>query len=162
VSAAGDPPQAASTRPGSGELMNAVGGVLESASIQLGGGTLTNAGTFDVRAGGNGVATLSGNYHGLAGGILQVGADFGHGTSDELSVDGTAVLDAGHQLRIDVANWQKGTVQVMTATGGISQNGVAALASTGPPYLFSLNTAQPDSNSCRCRPPLTCALPPLT
>jgi hypothetical protein len=145
--ATADAVSAASTRPGSGELMNAAGGLLESTSIRLGGGTLTNAGTFDVRAGGSGVATLSGNYHGLAGGVLQVGADFAHGTSDELAVDGTAVLDAGHQVRIDVANWQKGIVQVMTATGGITQSGVEAVASAGPVYLFGINATQPDSNT---------------
>ena len=130
-----------------GQIILGKGGIANSGTIvtrgvQLGRGTLTNAGLLDV-AGGNGgsVATLDGNYHAVAGGALHVGADFARGTSDRLAVSGNAELDPGSSVRVDVGNWRKGSVVVLTAGGSLIQDPPAAQA-TNPAYLFALAAQQ--------------------
>jgi hypothetical protein len=127
--------------PATGTVANRADGVLQASSVRLGGGTLTNAGTFDVRAGGSGAATVVGNYHAVAGGVLQVGADFTKGTADQLTVTGNAQLDPGSAVRVDVANYAKGVVPVLTVNGTLT-NGFPVAQASNPSYLFDLQTAQ--------------------
>ena len=127
--------------PAVGTFYNAPSGVLQSTMVNLGGGTLTNAGTFDVRAGGTGAATLTGNYHQVSGGVLRVGADFAKGTADHLTVTGNAQLDPGSTVHVDVADYVKGTVPVLTVNGTLSNGSTTAQASN-PSYVFGLQTAQ--------------------
>jgi hypothetical protein len=118
--------------------INNQGTILAGQSIRLGGGTLTNAGTVDVRNGGNSTTTLDGNYHATTG-ALVVGADFSKGTADRLAVTGNVELDPASSVRVDVTNWQKGSVSVLTAGGTLVQDPPAAAATT-PAYLFGLQT----------------------
>jgi hypothetical protein len=130
------PAQATLGANGRGDINNS--GLIQSQSIRLGGGLLTNAGTLDVR--GSGTATLDGNYHATTG-VLQVGADFAKGTADRLVVTGNVELDPQSSVRVDVANWQKGSVSVLTAGGTLVQDPASAVA-TNQAYLFGLQTAQ--------------------
>ncbi len=118
--------------------INNQGTIQAGQSIRLGGGTLTNAGTVDVRNGGNSTTTLNGNYHATTG-ALVVGADFSKGTADRLAVTGNVELDPTSSVRVDVTNWQKGSVSVLTAGGTLIQDPPAAAATT-PAYLFGLQT----------------------
>lgn len=132
------PAQAALGAVGRGDINNS--GLIQSQSIRLGGGLLTNAGTLDIRAGGSGTATLDGNYHATTGTLL-VGADFATGTADKLAVSGNVELDPQSSVRVEVANWQKGSVPVLTAGGTLVQDPPSAVA-TNQAYLFGLQTAQ--------------------
>ena len=115
-------------------------GLIRSPSIDLGNGTLVNAGMLDVRAGGNGKVTLNGNYEATTG-VLRIGADFAKGTADQLVVSGNVSLGPQSSVQVDVADWEKGSVPVLTAGGILTEDPPTAEASNAA-YLFGLQTAQ--------------------
>ncbi len=107
-------------------LDNMPGGVVNATAIDLGGGLLRNAGTLHVGGIGTvGQTTITGNLVQTNTGTLVV--DVAAGAADHLQVNGTATLD-GTVLPVvtDPANLRSGTRQlsILTATGGVTQNGV--------------------------------------
>ena len=135
---------------GSGNLVdNQAGGVIEAAGLGLGGGLLRNAGV--VQTAGTGAATmLDGSYHGLAGGVLEVAADFAHATSSPLVVGGNAVLDPGTVLRVDVASYQKGTLPALIVGGTLAGAFAPVAQAADPAYLFGVQ-AVPTGNGYAVR-----------
>jgi hypothetical protein len=137
--------------PGTPAMVNLGGGVLQAAAVQLGGGTLINAGIVDLRTGTGGTA-LNGNYHGQAGGAVVAGADFSRNAGDVLTVDGTAVIDAGSGVKVDGTKWQKGaTVTVLTAAGGITEDPRASFGPLRGGYALGL-TGSVVGNSLQVQP----------
>ena len=116
---------------------NQAGGLIQTGGLELGGGTLRNAGVVQTAATGA-ATTLDGSYVGLAGGVLQVAADFAHATPSPLVVTGNATLDPGTALQVDVVNYQKGTLPVLTVDGTLQGSFASGVQATDPAYLFGL------------------------
>ena len=116
---------------------NQAGGLIQTGGLELGGGTLQNAGVVQTAATGA-ATTLDGSYVGLAGGVLQVAADFAHATPSPLVVTGNATLDPGTALQVDVVNYQKGTLPVLTVDGTLQGRFASGVQATDPAYLFGL------------------------
>jgi uncharacterized protein with beta-barrel porin domain len=116
---------------GSNAINNMAGGVFNAgATVNLGTGTLTNAGTFSP--GGAGViqtTALSGNLVQSTTGRFLTDINVGGATSDRVNVSGTANLAGVVQLQVSnltVGAWQQ---TVLSATGGTTINGLSLLAS---------------------------------
>ena len=117
--------------------------------MNLGGGTLTNAGIMSP--GGSGVpstTTVTGNYVQSATGRLAIDADWISGQSDKLAISGTAKL-AGTvfvnplNFPTTAASGLTRTFTIVTANGGITNNGLTAPNTA--PVTYSL--LQPDANT---------------
>src|SRR5580693_5274369 len=104
---------------------------MQGATVDLGAGNvLTNAGTLSP--GGAGViqtTALTGNLVQTATGRLLTDINLAGGTSDRVNVSGTANLAGAVQVR--VVNPVFGAFQqtVLSAAGGVTDNGLALLAS---------------------------------
>ncbi len=125
---------------------NQAGGLFNSgAAVVLGAGnTLTNAGTMSP--GGKGTiatTTLTGNYVQTAEGILQVDLDPTVPSADLLSVSGTADLAGTVALVLTGDSRMEGQVNVLTAAGGVTDNGFKMASS--PTVTYQL--VYPDTNS---------------
>lgn len=114
-------------------------------------GTLTNAGT--VSPGGSGViqtTTLTGNYLQTSTGVLKIDADWtgnaSAGAADKLAISGTAVL-AGtvivNPLNFPTTGGLTKQFTILTAAGGIMDNGIAAQNSATVTYAL----LKPDANT---------------
>jgi uncharacterized protein with beta-barrel porin domain len=111
---------------------NMAGGFFNSGdTVNLGAtGTLTNAGTLSP--GGMGVmqtTALRGNLVQTATGRLVTDIDIAGGTSDRINVSRTASLAGAVQLNVQnliAGGWQQ---TILSATGGVTNNGLTLLAS---------------------------------
>lgn len=128
---------------------NLAGGLFDSGATVnlLTGGVLSNAGT--VSPGGAGtIATtaLTGSYVQTSSGKLRIDADWGAATSDKLAVSGTAQL-AGIVIVNPTNPSSTGgltrTFTVLTAAGGITNNGLAVQNAAFVNYALQ----QPDANT---------------
>ena len=116
---------------GTNAFNNQAGGVFNAgATIDLGGGNLTNAGTLSP--GGAGViqtTALTGNLVQTAAGILLSDINIAGATSDRVNVSGTANLAGTVRVQVQnatLAPWQQ---TLLSATGGTTNNGLTLLAS---------------------------------
>jgi hypothetical protein len=98
----------------------------------------TNAGTVNVGgAGVIGKTTINGNYVQMAGGTLNIDADFSSGKSDTLAINGAATI-AG-VVDIVPSTLRKTTLTVLTSTGPLSyQPGLQT--STGMLFDYNVTT----------------------
>jgi uncharacterized protein with beta-barrel porin domain len=117
---------------GTNAFNNMAGGLFNSGTtVNLGAGnTLNNAGTLSP--GGAGViqtTALSGNLVQSAPGRLLTDVNIGGGAADRVNISGTANLAGG--IQVQVSNLTAGPWQqtVLTAAGGVTNNGLALLAS---------------------------------
>ena len=122
---------------GSGGVVNNLpGGVIDTPTkLNVGGGTMNNAGTLKV-GGANSVGktVLTGNLVQSPSGALNVQIDPANKRSDLLDVTGTAAL-AG-KVQVDPVSYLKSTSTVLTAAGGIQPDATLAGTST-PVYRFT-------------------------
>jgi hypothetical protein len=104
---------------GTGLFANRPGGVLDAPrAINLGGGTLANAGTLHVGGAGTvGTTTLTGNLVQAAGGHIVVNTNHRGGPSDLLDVTGSARLAGALAVQPAVLSRQPATV--LNASGGL-------------------------------------------
>lgn len=133
---------------------------LEGGTMNIGAGTsigtlywlyvaLSNAGLLNIGYGGGNLATttLYGNFAQTSTGSLAIRADWATGTSDKLAVNGTATL-AG-TLVVTPLNFPntggltKTFDGVVTATGGITNNGLTVANTAAVTYVL----LHPDSNT---------------
>jgi len=116
---------------GANAFNNMAGGLFNpGASVDLGGGSLTNAGTLSPGGVGTTQTTaLTGNLTQTATGILLADINIAGATSDRFNVSGTANLAGSVQVQVSNATlgaWQQ---TVLSATGGTTNNGLSLLAS---------------------------------
>jgi uncharacterized protein with beta-barrel porin domain len=116
---------------GTNAFNNMAGGLFNpGASVDLGGGSLTNAGTLSPGGVGTTQTTaLTGNLTQAATGILLADINIAGATSDRFNVSGTANLAGSVQVQVSNATlgaWQQ---TVLSATGGTTNNGLSLLAS---------------------------------
>ena len=117
-----------------GSINNYSGATLTSgATLDLKGGTLTNAGVINVGGKGPIARTeLTGNLVQLPGGQLNIDADLRGGAGDRLEISGKATI-AG-TVAINPISVSNKSLTVLTATGGVSVD--PALGSTDNSQLF--------------------------
>jgi uncharacterized protein with beta-barrel porin domain len=116
---------------GTNAFNNMAGGLFNpGASVDLGGGSLTNAGTLSPGGAGTIQTTaLTGNLTQAATGILLADINIAGATSDRFNVSGTANLAGSVHVQLSNATlgaWQQ---TVLSATGGTTNNGLSLLAS---------------------------------
>src|SRR5262249_33765769 len=122
------------------------------AGIDLGGGTFTNAGTVRI-GGGTGdirTTTLTRNYVQTTTGVLRLPADWSTGTAHRPAPPGTATL-AGtlivDRLNFPTTGGLTKTFTVLTAGGGITDNGIAIANTAAVNYAL----LHPDANTLDVR-----------
>jgi outer membrane autotransporter protein len=124
---------------GTGCFTNNQPGLYNSgATVSVGPCGFTNAGTFNVgSAGVIGKTTINGNYVQMAGGRLNIDADFSSGKSDTLTINGAATI-AG-VVDIVPSTLRKTTLTVLSSTGPLTyQPGLQS--STGMLFDYNVTT----------------------
>lgn len=106
------------------------GNYVPLSTVNLGSGTLTNAGTVDLTSGAR-VTSLTGDFRGTSRSRLVVGADFARGTSDRLAVSGTAALAGGVEVR--PYTLVPNTATILTAGNALDGQSLADFSGA---YLF--------------------------
>lgn len=131
-------------------VTNLSSGVINSGSdIALGtsGGTLTNSGT--IAPGGSGAlrtTTLSGNFVQTSSGKLAIETSWNTGGSDRLAVTGTANVAGTILIKPTDLGSPQGlsrSFTVLTAAGGIVDNGIAVANTAAAKYTLT----KPDANT---------------
>jgi hypothetical protein len=118
---------------------NQAGGVISApTTIDLGDGTLRNAGALQVGGTGTvGRTVLTGNLSQSGTGRLVIDADLAAGTADRLEVQGTALVGGTVEVRpISIAN---AAVTVLTGTGGLATDPALSVTRT---HLFRFDLQQ--------------------
>jgi uncharacterized protein with beta-barrel porin domain len=120
--------------PGAASLLdNQAGGMVNSTAINMGAGLVRNAGVMEI-GGANtiGQTTITGNLVQSSTGTLIV--DIANTSADHLSVNGTASLQGRLVALInDPADLRSGSrrlVNILTATGGVTEDGLQAVSPT--------------------------------
>ncbi|WP_255696706.1 autotransporter outer membrane beta-barrel domain-containing protein [Sandaracinobacteroides sayramensis] len=122
-----------------GNFINEQGGTyVPLSTVNLNGGTLTNAGVLHSGSAGKVTSTiLTGHLHQQVGGVLHIDADMAGGKADSLSVSGTAVI-AGtvHVAPTSVSNR---AMKVLSAAGGLTLD--PSLAMTDSSHLYDFRSS---------------------
>lgn len=110
-------------------------------TVNLGAGNaFNNAGTFSP--GGKGTiqtTALTGNFVQTAGGTFEVDLDVGSNTADKLSVSGTANVAGTVLPNLVTGSDGTGQVDIMTAAGGVTNNGVTVTDTVAADYTLLFN-----------------------
>lgn len=125
---------------------NSVGGVFETlGTVMIGAGNaLTNAGT--VSPGGMDTmltTALTGNFVQTADGVFAVDVDAGAASADRLNITGTANLAGSVALDFSNLGPTQGIVTILSATGGVTNNGITA---AGSPVAVNATLTYPNAN----------------
>lgn len=114
-------------------LNNNAGGVFNAGlTVSLGAGEqFTNAGTFSPGGDGAiGPTTVTGNLNQTATGNIKIDVDAASKTNDFVTVNGTADLAGTVDVNLTTGD-PLGTFTILTATGGVTDNGLLLGAVTG-------------------------------
>jgi hypothetical protein len=123
-----------------GNITNEGSGTIHPyATMDLGGGTLTNRGTLDL-TGETDATNLGGSYVGT--GRLVLNADFTGGTADKLVVGGDAVV--GDTIIVKSGNISNRNVKVLSATGTLTLDRAVSTPDTIHLYDFKATTVGKD------------------
>jgi uncharacterized protein with beta-barrel porin domain len=132
---------------GSNSFTNNAGGVFNmGASVNLGGGALSNSGTLSP--GGNGAVAgvaLTGNLVQSAGGVMAVDVDPATGGADLITVTGSASLAGQMALSLPYLPTVSQRFTILSAAGGVTDNGLA-LAVDPSTVARRLTLAYPNAN----------------
>ncbi len=130
---------------GTNAFNNNAGGIFAGSTVSVGvGNVFTNAGTVSPGgAGAIGTTVLTGNYVQTAEGILAVDVDPTGPTTDLLTVSGTAELAGSVLPTFSPDATRSGEVTVLTAAGGVTDNGLSIANSATVNYELKY----PDANN---------------
>lgn len=131
---------------GTNAFNNSAGGVFDTLGTVIvgAGNALTNAGT--VSPGGAGtiqMTALTGNFAQTADGVFAVDVDAGAVGADRLDVTGTATLAGSVALDFSNLGPTQGIVTILSATGGVTNNGITA---AGSPVAVNATLTYPNAN----------------
>lgn len=133
---------------GTSAFNNLEGGIfVAGTAVNLGSGNvLTNAGTLALGASGTQTTALTGNFVQTATGTYNVTADWTTGAASRLDVSGTAALGgrvAVNPLSFPTTVGLTKTFTVLTAAGGITNNGITVADTAAVDYTVLF----PDANT---------------
>ena len=125
---------------GTDTFNNNAGGIFDSGAT-VASDTVNNTGTWRPRgAGTTGATNVTGNVNQLAGGNTIIDVDNDGSTNDQIAVTGTAALAGTITINLVNSTPADGTtITVLTATGGVTDNGLTLTLPGGVDGFLTVN-----------------------